>query len=166
MKEIGVKGFDGEVLEITGRSTVLRLRDGRRVHIPNTDVVGETIVVYTTDQLRRTAVEIEIAARHPLEAVERVLLEALDGLEAVAAAPAPQVRARRFGDDSVALSVRFWHHSGLDASSQALDQALRAMSAALGRAGMSLASGSLLVELHQANADVFYVLWGCEAPHR
>ncbi len=149
--EIGIKDYEGEVLEITGRSTVLRLRDGRRVHIPNTEVVDETIVVYTTDQQLRTSIEVEVEARHPLEAVERVLLEALVGTEAVAAAPAPRVRARRFGEDSVALSVRFWHDSGLEATTEALDQAMRAMSTALGRAGMSLASGSMVVEVRRGS---------------
>jgi Small-conductance mechanosensitive channel len=75
--DIGVKDFQGTVLEITGRSTVLRLRDGRRAHLPNTDVVDETIIVYTTDQLRRTSVKLEVEARHSVTDVESVLLAAL-----------------------------------------------------------------------------------------
>jgi small conductance mechanosensitive channel len=142
--DIGVKDFKGTVIEITGRSTVLRLRDGRRVHIPNTDVVSETIVVYTTDQKRRTSVELEVEARHPVADVEAVLLGALAGAEAVASDPPPRVRARGFGN-AVSLSVRFWHASGLAAEGEALDQAVRAMSVALRDAGMALASGSLVV---------------------
>jgi small conductance mechanosensitive channel len=148
--DIGVKDFKGTVLEITGRSTVLRLRDGRRAHVPNTDVVGETIVVYTTDQKRRTSVDLEIDARHPVAAVETVLLDALAGAEAVASDPPPRVRARGFGN-AASPSVRFWHDSGLAAEGEALDQAVRAMSDALREAGMALASGSLVVDLQTGN---------------
>ena len=144
--DIGVGEFTGTVLEITGRSTVLRLRDGRRVHIPNTDVAGETIIVYTTDQKRRSSVELEVDARHPVADVERVLLAALADAEGVASDPPPRVRARGFGN-SVTLSVRFWHDSGLGAEADALDQAVRAMSAGLRDAGMALAPLSLAVDL-------------------
>lgn len=144
--DIGVKDFKGTVLEITGRSTVLRLRDGRRVHVPNTEVIGETIVVYTTDQKRRTSVELEVEDRHSVADVEAVLLGALARAEAVASEPPPRVRARGFGN-AVTLSVRFWHDSGLAAEAEALDQAMRAMSAALRDAGMTLAPRSLFVDL-------------------
>lgn len=149
--DIGVKDFQGTVLEITGRSTVLRLRDGTRIHLPNTDVVNETIIVYTTDQLRRTSVELEIEARHSVTDVESVLLAALATTDAVASDPPPRVRALGFGEDSLTLSVRFWHESALGAASEALDQAVRAMSTGLGQAGMALAPDSLLVELRSAD---------------
>jgi small conductance mechanosensitive channel len=142
--DVGIGDFKGTVLEITNRSTVLRLRDGRRVHIPNTDVVGETIVVYTTDQKRRTSVDVEVDGRHSVAEVEAVLLGALADTEAVAADPPPRIRARGFGN-AVSLSVRFWHESGLAAEGEALDQAVRAMSVALRGAGMALASESLVV---------------------
>jgi small conductance mechanosensitive channel len=149
--DIGVRDFKGTVIEITSLSTVLRLRDGRRVHIPNTDVVGETIVVYTTDQKRRTSVELEVADRHSVADVEEVLLGALAGVEAVASDPPPRVRARGFGN-AVSLSVRFWHDSGLGAEGEALDQAVRAMAHALHNAGMPLAPGSMVVELDTPDA--------------
>jgi small conductance mechanosensitive channel len=147
--DIGINEHKGTVLEITGRSTVLRLRDGRRVHIPNTDVVGDTIVVYTTDQKRRTSVELEIDARHPVADVEAILLGALTRADAVASEPPPRVRARGFGN-GVMLSVRFWHNSDLGAESEALDQAVRAISVALHETGVALASESFVVDLDRS----------------
>jgi small conductance mechanosensitive channel len=150
--DVGIKDFKGTVLEITGRSTVLRLRDGRRVHIPNTDVVGDTIIVYTTDQKRRTSVELEVDARHSVADVEAVLLGALAGADAVASDPPPRVRARGFGN-AVTLSVRFWHDSELGAEAEALDQAVRALSDALRDAGMALASRSVAVDFGAGGRD-------------
>lgn len=45
--EIGVGGVVGEVLEITERSVVVRLRDGARVHIPNGEVMSERVTDFS-----------------------------------------------------------------------------------------------------------------------
>ena len=65
------------------RSTVLRLRNGKRVHITNTAMTDEDVIVYTTEQKRRTEIEIEVDARHPLKSVERVILDALNAVPEV-----------------------------------------------------------------------------------
>jgi small conductance mechanosensitive channel len=78
--EIGVRGFEGEVLEFTGRSTVLRLRNGRRVHLPNTEMTNQDIVVFTTEQKRRSEIDLEVGRHHTVESVEKVILDALDGV--------------------------------------------------------------------------------------
>ena len=143
--DIGVKGYEGKVLEITGRSTVIRLRNGRRVHIANTEMTSQDIIVFTTEQKRRTEIELEVDGHHTVESVERVILDALDAVGVVATDPAPRVRARGFGVASVRLSVRIWHESDLGSGSEALDQAVRAIARGLDAAGMGLAFASLEV---------------------
>ena len=151
--DIGVKGYEGNVLEITGRSTVLRLRNGRRVHIANTEMTSQDIVVFTTEQKRRTEIELEVDGHRTVESVERVILDALDAVEVVASEPAPRVRARGFGVTSVSLSVRIWHESDLGSASEALDQAVRAIARALDAAGMALANRQLEVLLRNRDAE-------------
>ncbi len=151
--DIGVKGYEGNVLEITGRSTVLRLRNGRRVHIANTEMTNQDIVVFTTEQKRRTEIELEVDRHHAVESVERVILDALDAVEVVASEPAPRVRARGFGVASVSLSVRIWHESDLGSASEALDQAVRAIARGLDAAGMALANRELEVLLRNRDAE-------------
>ncbi len=150
--EIGVRGFEGKVLEFTGRSTVLRLRNGTRVHLPNTEMTDQDIIVFTTDKNRRTEIELEVGGHHTVESVEKVILDALDGVEAVVSDPAPRVRARGFGVASVTLSVRIWHESDLGSASEALDQAVRAIARALDAAGMPLATDALKVWLRDRDA--------------
>ncbi|MCI0838794.1 MAG: mechanosensitive ion channel [Chloroflexi bacterium] len=150
--EIGVRGIEGRVLEISGRSTVFRLRDGRRVHIPNTKMIDEDIIVFTTEQQRRSEIDLEIGGHHTVESVEKVILDALDAVDEVASDPAPRVRARGFGVASVKLSVRIWHKSDLGSASDALDQAVRAIALALDAAGMALANRELEVLLHDRAA--------------
>ena len=143
--EVGVKDFEGEVIEITGRSTVLRLRNGKRVHIPNTEMIEQDIIVFTTDQKRRTEIELEVDGRYAVESVERVILDALDAVAEIEGAPAPYIRARGFGVAAVTLSVRIWHKSDLHSGSVALDQAVRAIARGLEAAGMGIANPALEV---------------------
>ena len=145
--EIGVRGIEGEVIEITGRSTVFRLRNGTRVHIPNTKMIDEDVVVFTTEQKRRSDFDLEVGGQHTVESVEKVILDALAAVEVVATDPAPRVRARGVGVASVKLSVRVWHKSDLGSASEALDQAVRAVALALDAAGMALANRELEVLL-------------------
>lgn len=55
--EIEVDGYIGEVIEITSRSTVLRHRDGRRLHLPNADILANTVTVYTIEASRRSSID-------------------------------------------------------------------------------------------------------------
>jgi small-conductance mechanosensitive channel len=151
--EIGVRGIEGQVIEITGRSTVFRLRNGTRVHIPNTKMIDEDIIVFTTDQKRRSDVDLEVGGHQTVESVEKVILDALDAVDAVASDPRPRVRARGFGVASVKLSVRIWHKSDLGSASEALDQAVRAIARALDAAGMALANRGLDVMLRDRDAE-------------
>jgi small-conductance mechanosensitive channel len=138
--QIRVDDLDGEILEITTRSTVLRLRDGRRAHLPNKGLVDKTVVVYTTEQRRRTAVDVAIDARADIDTAERVILDALAEDDVIAKDPAPRVRARGFARGVQQLSVRFWHASDLGSGTTAQDHAVRRIKRALGDAGIDLAT--------------------------
>ncbi len=150
--EIGVRGIEGSVIEISGRSTVFRLRNGTRVHIPNTKMTDEDIIVFTTEQQRRSEIDLEVGGHHSVESVEKVILDSLGAVEVVSSDPPPRVRARGFGVESVSLSVRFWHKSDLGSASEALDQAVRAIASALDAAGMPLATDALKVWLRDRDA--------------
>jgi small conductance mechanosensitive channel len=140
--DVAIDEFEGKVAEITGRSTVIQLADGRRVHFPNVDVVGKTIVVFTTSPLRRTSLDVDLDASSDLALAERAILEALRGLDAIAEDPPPDVKARSFGDESVRLSVRFWHPSDLASGGAGLDHAVRAIQRAARDGKLVLAADS------------------------
>lgn len=140
--EVEIEEYRGEIIEITERSTILRLRDGRRVHIPNTEVVQQIVVVYTTDQARRTSLNVTVHHKTDIDEAERVILAALAGQPAILADPAPNVRARDL-TYGVRLSVRFWHDSRISEGNRAQDQAVRAIKTAFSRNGIAFASPEL-----------------------
>jgi small conductance mechanosensitive channel len=136
--EIEIDGVSGEIIEFTDRSTVLRLGDGRRVHMPNSQVIASTVTVYTTDQARRSSVELAVSETVDIDQAEVVILEALAGLAAVLPEPSPVVQARSL-DEGVGLVLKVWHSSDIRSANMAIDQTIRAVKPALEAAGMPLA---------------------------
>ncbi|MRG59106.1 mechanosensitive ion channel [Agromyces sp. CFH 90414] len=53
--------FTGEVLEVNGRSVIVRTGDGRTVHLPNATVLQEPLVNHSAHGARRSEVQVRIA---------------------------------------------------------------------------------------------------------
>lgn len=140
--EVEIEDYRGEIIEFTGRSTILRLRDGRRVHIPNTEVIQQIVVVYTTDQARRTSLDVTVHYDTDIDEADRVILAAIASQPSIFADPAPSVRAREL-THGVRLSVQFWHDSRISEGNRAQDQAVRVIKTAFARTGIALAAPEL-----------------------
>jgi small conductance mechanosensitive channel len=147
-QEIAADDIVGEVVEITNRTVVFRTRDGRRVHIPNVEMLLKTITVYTVDDERRSAVDFEVAMDTDLDKVDRVVRASLDRVDAIRRVGA--IRALSFGE-GVKLSVRFWHGSSMADGADATDGAVRALKVGLDEAGIAFAPAlSVDVTSHQS----------------
>jgi small-conductance mechanosensitive channel len=143
--EIETNGYTGEVVEINVRSTAIQTRDFRRVHIPNTDVLDDTIVVHTAFDRKRSELELEIEYDADMAETTRILIEAAAGVEGVHAEPPPYVRARRFGTGTFVLLLRWWHDASLSGGSRTLDGVVRAVKASLDAAGIAMPSPEMIV---------------------
>ena len=137
--EITVDDATGKVQEITNRSTVIKLRDGRRVHIPNVEMLSKTVTVYTVDGERRSAVDLTIGLGNDIDRVERVIRGALGELDTINRVGSIRARGLTVG---VELSVGFWHPPGIQQGNDALDDAVRAIKTALEREGIDLAAST------------------------
>ena len=131
--EIGVGGVVGEVLEITERSVVVRLRDGSRVHIPNAEVISEKVTVFSTDAERRSTVEVRLVHDTDIDVAERVIRAALadaDGMLRIGSIRAVSING------CVQLSIRFWHESSITSAIRTSDAVARTVHRALRQAGL------------------------------
>jgi len=126
--EIGVDDIRGEVIEITNRSTVIRMRDSRRVHVPNVQMLSKTVTVYSIEGERRSAVDVMLGFETDIDRAEQVIRDALGGVDAINRVGSIRAVTLTGG---VELSVRFWHPSGLEEQNDALDAAVRTIKSAL-----------------------------------
>jgi small-conductance mechanosensitive channel len=100
--------YEGTVVEINFRSTVLRTHDGIKVFVPNGTVFTEPIENLTGYPSRRTQVVLGIDQAGSLAAARRVILETLRSTAGVLAEPAPAVFFAEVGDFANVLHVFYW----------------------------------------------------------
>ncbi|MGB7861147.1 MAG: mechanosensitive ion channel family protein [Acidimicrobiia bacterium] len=143
--EIATNGHRGEVVGITARSTVLRTRDWTRVHIPNTEVLSDAIIVLTAFERRRSSIELEIEYPADIDLATNVLVQAAQRVDGVRSEPPPYVRAVGFGTGTYVLSLRWWHSPDLRSASTTLDGVVRSVKSSLDEAGITLPSPEVIV---------------------
>ena len=151
--EIVTNGHTGEVLAITARSTVLRTRDGKRVHIPNTEVLSDAIVVLTASEQRRSSIELEVDYTAEIAEASRLLVEAASSVEGVHSDPPPSVFARGFGAATYTLSLRWWHEPDLASELRTRDGVVRATKLSLDEAGIALPPPAVIVRHRDTPPD-------------
>jgi small-conductance mechanosensitive channel len=135
----------GTAEEITSRTVVIHTADGRRVHIPNTDVLNGTITNYTALGGRRSALELRVAASVDLDVLAAAVRRAAITSEQVMRDPAPDVLIERLEGSRLILSVRFWHPPTLDGETAARDTLARAILSEFLADGLHLADALLEV---------------------
>jgi small conductance mechanosensitive channel len=143
--EIYSNGHEGEVQIINGRTTVLKTRDGRRVAIPSSDVLDNSIIIYTSFEKRRSSLTVDIEYGVDLGAAEVALVAAASSADGVLDDPAPSVRARDFGSGTYQLDLRWWHGPRLSDESQARDQVVRHVKRELDAAGIPMPSPETII---------------------
>jgi small conductance mechanosensitive channel len=143
--EIESNGHEGEVRAINGRTTVLETRDGRRIAVPSSDVLDNTIVIYTAFEKRRSSLTVDIEYRADLDAAEAALIAAASSVAGVLDDPAPSVRARDFASGTYQLELRWWHGPRLSDESQAQDQVVRNVKRKLDDAGIVMPSPERII---------------------
>ena len=105
---ITTQNYDGDVREITLRTTRIRTLDNTYVVVPNKQIIGDTVVNHSMYGETRVVVPIGIAYKESIAEARRVMLGVLGGIDDVLATPAPDVVARSLGDSSVNLEARVW----------------------------------------------------------
>ena len=105
--EIESQGQSGIVTELNGRSVVIRTPDGRTVHLPNADILGNPLINNSEHGVRRSEVEVRLADT-TLEAT-RALPDTVQKVAGVLPHPAPDVLVVTMEAERVVARLRFWH---------------------------------------------------------
>lgn len=89
--------------------TILRLRDGRRIAIPNSNMLNSHITNYNMiDELVAATVSVGISYESNLEDAIKAMMEAALENNKVLKKPPPQVMITGFGDFSINLKLLAW----------------------------------------------------------
>jgi small-conductance mechanosensitive channel len=150
---IKVGDFEGKVLDISIRDTVISTWDGELVILPNADVYTSPIVNYSAQPFRRRTVRIGVGYGEDVGRAMSVFLGAIREIEGVLGEPAPTVQAEEMADSALVLAARFWvdqeTHSLLDVHSASVT----GIKEAAEREGIDLPYPTQTVRLEGALSD-------------
>lgn len=104
--EIG--DIEGTVQDIGLVYTSLNTLDNRRILVPNSNVVDEEVINYTTEPLRRVDLKVTAAYDAPVEGVKAAIQAVIARHEKILADPAPFARLSGYGDSALEYTVRVW----------------------------------------------------------
>lgn len=136
--QIEVQGQTGTVEAITTRETRIKTYDGQLVLIPNRDVYKNVIRVQTHFEDRRLSFVAGIAYENdPVDAC-RVIEQTLRDLDGVASEPPVEALISELGVSTVNIEARFWGGPRQHEGRLLLDQAIKAVKAALDTAEIEM----------------------------
>ena len=105
---VEVSGHKGTVQEIGIFTTTLHSLDNQKIIVPNSDIMGTTIVNVNANPIRRVDLTAGIAYHDDIGRARDVLRGLLEGHPKVLDDPPPTVEVAELGDSSVNFVVRPW----------------------------------------------------------
>jgi small-conductance mechanosensitive channel len=106
---VRVDGFEGQVMDIKTRYTLIRSPSGRESIVPNEKLITERIEnLSLADPRILLTTDVAVGYDSDVAVVEQVLLEAARGARRVLEDPGPSARLVRFGSDGLEFQLLFW----------------------------------------------------------
>lgn len=106
--QIIVGVFEGTVIDIHTRATLIRTYDGRRVVIPNEKLFTESVTVNTARENRRSQYDVGIGVGDDIGRAKELMLDAARKVEGVLADPAPEALVLDLADFAVKIRLMWW----------------------------------------------------------
>ncbi len=129
----------GIVVEVNSRVVVLDTFDGRRVYVPNQQVLRNEIVNFTFLGRRMSHIHLDMVYGTNLDDACRIAVAALQSLEVIDSEPEPIAEVASLEASAVRIRLRFWHDPDLNSQWTATDAAVRAVYSAYAEHGVGFA---------------------------
>jgi small conductance mechanosensitive channel len=134
---VKIGAFEGRVMQVQLRATVLKTDNGDEVLIPNADVYTTAITNTSRYQQRRHDLPLSLPPTANVAQLRAVLLQAIRTIPGILATPEPAIVASGIVDQVQKLELRFWvdeRASDADAVKTAVLESLQRELAELERA--------------------------------
>ena len=133
-----IDSFEGLVIRLTSRATILMTLDGNHLRIPNSQVFKAVILNYTRNPQRRFQFDLGIDADDDALAARALGCKALAELNFVLSEPAPNAIVVEVGDSNVVLRFLAWIDQRETDFGKGQSLAIVAVKSALEKAGFGL----------------------------
>jgi small-conductance mechanosensitive channel len=145
--QIRIESYEGKVVRLTARETILMTLDGNHVRLPNALVFRSPMLNFTRNPLRRFEFEAGLGTGDDLAQAREVAVSALSSMEGVLEDPAPEVLVTTLGDSTVTVVFRGWVDQSAAEFNRVRSEAIRLVKARLEEAGHTMPSPAYIVEM-------------------
>ncbi len=105
---VDIGGTAGTVQSVGLFYTIIKVPDGRMVHIPNSTVAESKVENYTSFPTRRIDIDVSASYDDPTEAVHGAIRRAIDMTEGLVLDPEPIIAIKSYGDSAITYMVLVW----------------------------------------------------------
>jgi small-conductance mechanosensitive channel len=130
--------FEGRVIRLTSRATILMTLDGNHLRIPNSTVFKSEILNYSTNPQRRLSFVLGVDAEDDPVAAISTGLARLNSLPFVLEEPAAEAHIREVGDSNIVIEFMVWIDQTQTSFLKARTSAIRATMEVLDEEGFGL----------------------------
>jgi small conductance mechanosensitive channel len=106
--QIRLDSHEGTIESIETRSTSILTYDGRRLIVPNSELLTNIVVVNTAYPARRIEHDVGIGYGDDIQLARQVILDTLDSLDTVLKEPKPEALVTDLADHAVVIRMRWW----------------------------------------------------------
>lgn len=143
---------EGRVVEVGWRGTFLDTFDGRRVIVPNANVVTDVVTNNSLASQLRSALRLNVAAQSDFARVEELILNALAPIQGISANPPPIVLIENMTGNALNLRVSFWVADPVNQQPKVISQAWRAIKETLSANEIDMNPATTITMTMDANA--------------
>lgn len=150
---IVVDTFEGKVVRLTPRETILMSVQGNHIRIPNAMIFRSPMVNFTRNPLRRFEFEYGVGTADDLVAARKVSVGTLARMDGVLDDPPPETHVIAVGDSSVTLRSMAWVDQREAEFLRVRSEAIRLVKTQLEEAGLTLPSPEFLIRMQPEAAS-------------
>lgn len=108
LDQIVLENYEGLVMKLTSRETILMTLDGNHVRIPNATVYKGIILNYSRNPKRRFTFEVGIDTAVDIKSALELAITTLQGTSGIIADPPVRCAVEQLGDSNVILKMFAW----------------------------------------------------------
>ncbi len=127
LDHIVLESYEGLVMKLTSRETILMTLDGNHVRIPNSIVYKGIMLNYTRNPKRRFSFEVGIDTAVDIEAARQLAISTLTQTQGVITDPPVRCTVEKLGDSNVILKMFAWTTQDQFDFKKVSSQAIRAV---------------------------------------
>ena len=161
---IALEGFEGQVIRLTSRATILLTFDGNHVRIPNSTVFKSTMVNFTRNKLRRFQFEVGVDSAVDLLAAQALAVDTLRAMKSVLDDPEPGAFVTSLGDSNVVILIQGWLDQEHSSYAKVNSEAIRLVKEAFDAADYEMPEPIYRLRIRNDNGDAQLIPEIADAP--